>query len=97
MCGTIQRCGLVELQIHHCGGRALGKLIYTQALPRVRHSSLILLPSTWEGEASRYLIKEILVCRKFQGTLVYRKALSQKEIISLLMFVSHPSKMVLTR
>ena len=47
-CGTIGRCGLVGLEFHHCGGGALGKCIYTQALPRVRHSSLILLPSSWK-------------------------------------------------
>ena len=34
----------------------LGGNIYTQALPRVRHSSLILLPSTFKGETSDYLI-----------------------------------------
>ena len=30
--------------------------IYTQALARVRHSSLILMPSTFEGETSSYVI-----------------------------------------
>ena len=55
-CGTMGRCGLVGLEVCHCGGRALEKCIYTQALPRVRHSSLILLPSTFKGETSDYLI-----------------------------------------
>ena len=55
-CGTIGRCGLVGLNMHHCGGRALGKFMYTQALPRMRHGSLILLPLNWEREASSYLI-----------------------------------------
>jgi hypothetical protein len=58
-CGTIGRCGLVGLELHHCGGGALvglelhhcgggalGKCIHTQALPRVRHSSLSMLPLT---------------------------------------------------
>ena len=45
-CGTMGRCGLVGLEVCHCGGRALEKCIYTQALPRVRHSSLSMLPLT---------------------------------------------------
>jgi hypothetical protein len=55
-CGSMGRCGLVGLEVCHCGGGALGKCIYTQALPRVRHSSLSLLPYTREVEESRYLI-----------------------------------------
>ena len=52
----IWKCGLVGLQLHLCGGWALGKYIYIQALPRVRHSSLILMPSTFEGETSSCVI-----------------------------------------
>ena len=55
-CGTMGRCGLVGLEVCHCGGRALEKCIYTQALPKARHNSLSFLPSSWEAEASRHLV-----------------------------------------
>jgi hypothetical protein len=44
--GTLWRCGLVGLKVHYCVGRAVEKRIYTQALPRMSHSSLSLLPLT---------------------------------------------------